>query len=1542
MGNCSNLKLFLLLKDCFIIKWQQSHGSTNKLINFDNYIEKTIQLATLNHSESTQTHTYDVIVPVYNGLDALKKCVVTLLKFTDSKHSITFYNDASPDGNIQIYLDELSNQHNQIHVIHNPTNLGYLLNVNNAMQSSKKDIILLNSDTQVTENWLDELDIIANNDEVGVVCPLSDNATILSLEYKYHDKINKLKKLSGQWYPIPTAVGSCMLIKRSIIDEFGGFDEYYHPGYGEECDYSMKLRLAGYNIACAPASFVYHSGSESFGKNSETLKQQHQHLLDLRWPNYSKEIQEFMENNPLRTVEDFLYNCDKTNTVLHAVHGLANLGGVELFTKELLHSLPNFSHTVMAPCSHQIDGQTASTINLSETIRLINYEFNNKKNFNKIANRNADLYQQELDIQFVRQLFYGNHELVHFHSFVGIGSLIWPLICQKLDIPYIVSLHDHYSICTNFSLLTNNYSQYCNKIISSENDNDCLNCLKQMTSYSQYSSKDYLKSRNKIWYQILMHAKKLIVPNEYLDNVLTLKYGEKIKNKTLQIEPYFYPNKPNDAVLNNKDVLNIAFLGTFSFEKGAQLFIEAFKKIGPSKINWHIIGKVHPMYRNQLKPLNIKSIGAYNRNNLTKILSPIDLVVLPSMHPETYGITLTEAWLNHVPVICSDIGAYKQRISHGNNGLLFTSGDYTSLQKCIENTIKDPTLLVSMQKYIVENNCDIQQNIHNVITKTYNQYIKKSNKQKFDNYNFTTRLDKPETSAFQKMQAWLNSEMTYEAESDWKVPEDIDILIVGTQQEQITISLNSCKEYASNSRVIIGNDLPIDVSSIICVIHAGQTLNDNFGNWVDQFQKSNSIIGLADYALIDGHQQPYAPQFLANFDKLTYLNQKSRIGAFLFKKNDQIALCQDGIATTVIDMLISANKTDDIHYFPHLSYYYNDKKWVTQWKNELAIQQLDKTLHTDKDISIVLLTDQKDSLIKPIIDDIKNQKNISINHIYIFSPNQVSSNDMDFISSHYIDFNQPEIFINPVIQRDNSQALLIISDNIALTKINAFQKLNDCLYNYDLQAISPITCNDENLMYGNKLGNGLISGKGILKELQFENKKLPQVTQLLDEDCFLIAKSAWNAVSGFNKVGNIYYRSSQISQNLHKLGMKCALLPLTGIMVDKLPSFCQLPIEDTLENQRNQLIQSNKEFYLNAQHYSKSYTNHENNELDVLFGTFKTPKNLPRILAYANDNWASGFYRVKAPLSALAANNQISCHFLPESRQKRTASYFEINKQETDVLLLHNFLSNNQLHALKQYRAYLEIPMVLSMDDLLTEIPGYNPYSHSNPSNIDSNIKQALTLVDRFIVTTDYLANKFAHLHKDIVVINNLLPHELWFSEDINHTDNLKVRIGWAGAGQHAKDLNWLQPVINATKEHVDWVFYGDKPDFIDSADHSIEFHTHTPLADYHRKLKSLKLDIAIAPLTLNNFNKAKSNLRLLEYGALGITTLCSEIENYNDSPAIKLKNSPEIWIRKIISLANNKEIRRKNGKEMYDWVNENYVLENNLAKWEKALYLKG
>jgi glycosyltransferase involved in cell wall biosynthesis len=118
------------------------------------------------------------------------------------------------------------------------------------------------------------------------------------------------------------------------------------------------------------------------------------------------------------------------------------------------------------------------------------------------------------------------------------------------------------------------------------------------------------------------------------------------------------------------------------------------------------------------------------------------------------------------------------------------------------------------------------------------------------------------------------------------------------------------------------------------------------------------------------------------------------------------------------------------------------------------------------------------------------------------------------------------------------------------------------------------------------------------------------------------------------------------------------------------------------------------------------------------------------------------------------------------------------------------------------------------------------------------------------------------------------------------------------------------------------------------------EFHSFVSIKDYPEKMASLNLDIAVAPLEDNWFNQCKSNLRLLEYGAMGWPVVCSDVFPYQsyEPPVIRCNNNVEEWVEAISDLIDDDSKRIKMGVDLNTWVNSKFDLEGWSSKWFNAL----
>ncbi|MCV6622354.1 MAG: glycosyltransferase [Cellvibrionaceae bacterium] len=255
-----------------------------------------------------------VVIPVFKGLEITRACLQSVYEsFNYSDFRVVIINDCSPEPELVNICREYA-QHERIELIENSENLGFVRSVNLGMDyAGKDDVVLLNSDTSVFADWLSRLNGVAyKEDRIATVTPFSNNATICSFpEYSEwaigysSSQAEGLDRIfsecnSQDWAEIPTAVGFCMYIKRAAINAVGLFDEEaFGKGYGEECDFCLRLRDKGFINAVAAGVFVHHEGNVSFGDSSTERKKQAESIIAEKYPQYSGEVMEFIRNDHL-------------------------------------------------------------------------------------------------------------------------------------------------------------------------------------------------------------------------------------------------------------------------------------------------------------------------------------------------------------------------------------------------------------------------------------------------------------------------------------------------------------------------------------------------------------------------------------------------------------------------------------------------------------------------------------------------------------------------------------------------------------------------------------------------------------------------------------------------------------------------------------------------------------------------------------------------------------------------------------------------------------------------------------------------------------------------------------------------------------------------------------------------------------------------------------------------------------------------------------------------------------------------------------------
>jgi len=225
-----------------------------------------------------------VVILNYNGKNFLEKYLPSVLATTYPNCQVYVADNASKDGSVEF----LRKNFPQVPIIQLAQNHGFAKGYNLALESLEPDyFVLLNSDVQVPENWLEPLvELMERDPTIAAVQPKiralnqpdyfeyagAAGGWIDFLGYPFcrgriFDSVEKDKGQYDQVSEIFWASGSCMTVRAPLFKGFGGFDGEYFA-HQEEIDLCWRFKRAGYKIMFTPRSTVYHLGGGTLAYHS--------------------------------------------------------------------------------------------------------------------------------------------------------------------------------------------------------------------------------------------------------------------------------------------------------------------------------------------------------------------------------------------------------------------------------------------------------------------------------------------------------------------------------------------------------------------------------------------------------------------------------------------------------------------------------------------------------------------------------------------------------------------------------------------------------------------------------------------------------------------------------------------------------------------------------------------------------------------------------------------------------------------------------------------------------------------------------------------------------------------------------------------------------------------------------------------------------------------------------------------------------------------------------------------------------------------------
>ncbi len=651
------------------LPYQRRHG-----LNSEDLIENVQEALDGIESPAAGVHApdaiVDVIIPVYRDREITLRCLHSVLTSPcETPFRIIVINDCSPDAELTADLRKLAAR-NLADLIEHSRNRGFVHSVNEGMsQHDGRDVILLNSDTEVFPGWVDRLRRAAYRlKNTSSVTPLTNNGTIcsyphfnrdnpypLEIGYRQLDQI-AAEKNAGKTIPVPTAVGFCMYIRRDALEDVGPFDEEaFGRGYGEENDFCQRAQARGWVDVAAADVFVRHLGGISFGEEKNARVRQALEVLDRRHPSYRAAVERFIALDPLRRMRmaldlERLKLLKKKDNILIISHQRG--GGTEQHVLEEAERLEQNGYGVFRLFAER---------DHSDIVRLTHMDTPEVPNLSGL-DLGDETDRKDL-LSHLRELEIGRVQIHHLFEFSAEAPRIMHELLSSAGIPYDFIVHDFLALCPRINL-ADRKGLYCGE----PDEEGCRSCL--TTAGSEFGIRDITRWR-KSYEMLLRDADHVIAPSHDTADRIK-KYFPDVNIVVLPHDGVRPAPLRDMSHRSASGPVRIGILGAISQIKGFEVLLNCAAHARRNKLPVEFVVIGYTKNNMLARRYGIHVTGPYRNEHVQEIIRSNDLDVLffPATWPETYCYTLSVALKSGLPLAAFDIGAMGERLRDLPHALL--------------------------------------------------------------------------------------------------------------------------------------------------------------------------------------------------------------------------------------------------------------------------------------------------------------------------------------------------------------------------------------------------------------------------------------------------------------------------------------------------------------------------------------------------------------------------------------------------------------------------------------------------------------------------------------------------------------------------------------------------------------------------------------------------------------------------------------------------------------------------------------------------------
>jgi glycosyltransferase involved in cell wall biosynthesis len=302
-------------------------------------------------------------------------------------------------------------------------------------------------------------------------------------------------------------------------------------------------------------------------------------------------------------------------------------------------------------------------------------------------------------------------DVVHFQHTLFLGyDLIREVHNTLPDAPIVYTLHEYLPICARDGQMVRAGG---NQLCEEASPRNCHGCFPSVSPQAFFLRKRFIQSHFELVDAFLAPSHFLM--QRYIEwgisptKISFEEYGRSAVT-TVKEEPRAQRNR-------------LGFFGQFSPYKGVDVLLQAMQLLaiqeheskfksngGRASLGLHGAnldvqqGEFQTRFARMLEETkgNVSLAGRYNRGQLPSLMSNVDWVVVPSIWWENSPLVIQEAFINHRPVICSDIGGMAEKVTDGVNGLHFKAGDPVDLARVLHRATNSPGLWDQLRAGIPE------------------------------------------------------------------------------------------------------------------------------------------------------------------------------------------------------------------------------------------------------------------------------------------------------------------------------------------------------------------------------------------------------------------------------------------------------------------------------------------------------------------------------------------------------------------------------------------------------------------------------------------------------------------------------------------------------------------------------------------------------------------------------------------------------------------------------------------------------------------------